>query len=171
MVEQNEDLIKQLSPAEQEALQEHIEEARRLSTMVVEQEELMRIRMNGEDFLVSVNEVAEIIRPLKITRVPMAPDHLLGITNVRGQIVCVVDPGKVLRLKGARNPKSDTTRFLILRHARMHIGVWVDEVSKLYRVNKELLPETDDGQKGHIRGEIEVEGQTFNLLKITALFN
>lgn len=161
----------ELDPAEEAALQARAEEASRQSEMIVEQEELMCIHMNGEEFLVPVREVAEILKPVKITKVPMAPDHLLGVVNIRGQIVCVVDPGKVLRLKEARKEKTDSTRFLILRHARMHLGVWVDEVTSLYRVNKALLPEQGEGQKGHVRGEMEVEGKTFRLLNITALFN
>lgn len=161
----------ELNPAEEAAAQELGEATVQQSDLIVEQEELMHIRMNGEEFLVPVRDVAEIIRPLRVTKVPMAPDHLLGVANVRGQIVCIVDPGKVLHLKGARQAKTDTTRFLILRHARMHLGVWVDEVSSLYRVNMNALPEHDEGQKGHIRGEMEVEGRTLPLLKITALFN
>lgn len=161
----------ELNSAEELAGQELAEEISRQSEMAVEQEELMRVRMNGEEFLIPVREVAEIIRPLRVTKVPMAPDHLLGVANIRGQIVCIVDPGKVLHLKEPRKEKTDATRFLILRHARMHLGVWVDEVTALYRVNKSLLPEQEEGQKGHIRGEMDVDGKSFRLLKITSLFN
>jgi len=135
-----------------------------------EQEELMRVAMNGEVFLVPVQDVAEILRPLELTPVPMAPDHLLGVTNIRGQIVCIIDPGRVLHLKSERGAVTDRTRFLILRHPRMHLGIWVDETSVLYRVIKSSVPEVDKDNHTHLRGEMEIDGESFQLLNTQVLF-
>lgn len=135
-----------------------------------EQTELMKVSINGEVFLMPVEDVAEILRPMDVTPVPMAPDHMLGVTNIHGQIVCIIDPGKVLHLKEARKEKSDTTRYLILRHPRMHLGIWVDEISELYRVAKESLPAVDPDSRSYVRGEMNIEGNSFRLLKTEALF-
>ena len=135
-----------------------------------EQIELMRVSMNGETFLMPVDEVAEILRPVKMTPVPMAPDHMLGVANIHGQVVCIVDPGKVLHLKKQRSEQTEATRFLLLRHPRMHLGIWVDEVSNLYRVSKSSLPQANSESKGHLYGEVEVEGESWNLLNTRVLF-
>ena len=136
-----------------------------------EQVELMKATLNGEEFLLPVRDVGEILRPVDLTPVPMAPDHMLGVANIRGQIVCIVDPGKVLHLKKALAPKSESTRFLILRHPRMHLGIWVDGVSSLYRVAKSSLPADDPENHSMLRGEITVESEVFNLLNTSALFD
>jgi len=141
-----------------------------VSVELTEQEELMRVAMNGEVYLVSVQDVAEILRPLKITPVPMAPDHLLGVANIHGQIVCIVDPGKVLHLKNERGALTDKTRFLILRHPRMHLGLWVDETSVLYRVAKSSVPEVEKDNHTHLRGEMDIDGEKFQLLNTQVLF-
>jgi len=135
-----------------------------------EQEELMRVAMNGEVFLLPVQDVAEILRPSELTPVPMAPDHLLGVTNIRGQIVCIIDPGMVLHLKKERGDVTDDTRFLILRHPRMHLGIWVDETSVLYRVIKSSIPEADSENRSHLRGEMEIDGEKFQVLNTQVLF-
>lgn len=135
-----------------------------------EQSELMKVSMNGEMFLLPVQDVAEILRPVAMTPVPMAPDHMLGLANIHGQVVCIIDPGKVLHLKQSRQEQTERTRYLILRHPRMHLGIWVDEVSNLYRVAKSSLPEIDPESRGHLRGEVDFDGETFKLLNIQSLF-
>jgi len=135
-----------------------------------EQIELMKVTINGEVFLMLVEDVGEILRPIDLTPVPMAPDHMLGVTNIRGQIVCIVDPGKVLHLKQPLAAKSENTRFLILRHRRMHLGIWVDEVSDLYRVAKNSLPEIDPENHTSVRGEVAVDDEMFKLLNTQMLF-
>ncbi|MDX8403441.1 MAG: chemotaxis protein CheW [Mariprofundaceae bacterium] len=136
-----------------------------------EQVELMKVLMNGETFLLPVEDVAEILRPVEVTPVPMAPDHMLGVSNIRGQIVCIIDPGKVLHLKQKRGEQTESSRYLILRHPRMHLGIWVDEVFELYRVAKSSLPEINLEHYSHLRGEMNVEGNLFKLLNTQVLFD
>jgi len=133
--------------------------------------ELMRVSMNGEEFLMPVQDVGEILRPIDVVPVPMAPDHMLGLANIRGQIVCIIDPGKVLHLKQDRAPRTEATRYLILRHARMHLGIWVDSVSDMYRVAKSLLPKADPENHTNSRGEIMVDDKSYNLLNTRILFD
>ena len=144
--------------------------AEALSAESSEQQELMKITMNGEVYLLPVEDVAEILRPSKLTPVPMAPDHLLGVTNIHGQIVCIIDPGKALHLKKERGALTASSRFLILRHPRMHLGIWVDEISLLYRVAKSSVPEVEKDSHTHLRGEMEIDGEMFQLLNSQVLF-
>jgi chemotaxis signal transduction protein len=144
--------------------------AEELSAEASEQQELMKISMNGEVYLLPVQDVTEILRPSKLTPVPMAPEHLLGVTNIHGQIVCIIDPGKVLHLKSARGALTPSSRFLILRHPKMHLGIWVDEISVLYRVAKSSVPEAGKENHTHLRGEMEIDGEMFQLLNSQVLF-
>ncbi|MFQ5581172.1 MAG: chemotaxis protein CheW [Mariprofundaceae bacterium] len=136
----------------------------------IEQEEMLLIILSGKEFLIRVKEVTEIIRPVDMTPVPMAPDHLLGMANIRGQIVCIINPGKVSNLPESRLEQTEKTRFLILRHPRMHVGIWVDEVRSLHRVRAEDVPEqTGDAEKSHVRGQLGIDGQSYDVLNSEAL--
>lgn len=135
-----------------------------------EQEELMLIHISGESFLVRVKEIGEILRPRELTPVPMAPDHMLGVANVHGQIVCVIEASKVMHLEQEPNPDTEATRYLVLRHPRMHVAIRVDNVSNLFRVRSDLVPEGTE-VKGFVRGELEIEQQSYRLLHVAALFD
>jgi purine-binding chemotaxis protein CheW len=88
-------------------------------------------QLGGEEYALPIARVREILRPGAITRLPSAPAHVRGITNVRGRIVPVVDLREMLGL-GA----SETTarsRILLVELAQRVVGVLVDAVSQVLR--------------------------------------
>lgn len=131
--------------------------------------EFMRVSMNGATFVLPVDSVSSVVRPAAITPVPMAPDHLLGVTNVRGQIFCIIDPGKVLKLPQEIQDKTTLTRFVLLRHDRMHLGIWVDAVTNLYSIPTSDVP-VDSGDK-HTVGELHIGDETLKILRVSALLD
>ena len=131
--------------------------------------EYMRVVINSETFLVPVDAVLSVLRPVPMTPVPMAPDHMMGVANIRGQVFCMIDPGKTLRLKHKRKEQTASSRFLLLRHARVHLGIWVEDVLDLHRVKK---PEGSDNI-GHSfeMGSVETPEGVFPVLRVEALFD
>lgn len=130
--------------------------------------EYMRIVLNSEMFLMPVASVLSVVRPLLLTPVPMAPDHLLGVTNARGQIFCIVDPGKTLHLSRKLGAETKTSRFLLLRHPRVHLGIWVEDVLDLVRA---LPSDVEASQnEGHIMGTLETKYGALPVLRVEALF-
>jgi chemotaxis signal transduction protein len=131
--------------------------------------EFMRVSMNGVVFALTVESVLSVVRPAVITPVPMAPDHLIGVTNVRGQIFCIIDPGKVLRLPQEIQEKTTLTRFVLLRHDRMHLGIWADAVADLYSIPTSDVPK-DSGDK-QTMGVLNVGNEALQILRVSALLD
>jgi len=129
----------------------------------------MRIMMNGEMFLIPVKSVLSIIRPTLLSPVPMAPDHLMGVANIRGQIFCIVDPGKALGLKHARKVQDRESRFLLLRHKRVHLGIWVESIFDLHRVRETDIP-ADTGHEYQI-GYVSTKYGDLPVLRVQVLFD
>ena len=50
-----------------------------------EQTDLLQVVIGGAEVLVCSSEIREVVRPLPLTRVPMGPDHILGLANIHGQ--------------------------------------------------------------------------------------
>ena len=130
--------------------------------------EYMRVVMNSETFLVPVDRVLSILRPVRLTKVPMAPDHLMGVANIRGQVFCVIDPGKTLRLPKKRKEQTNTSRFLLLRHARVHLGIWVEEVLDLHRV---VTPKEAGDSRAYEVASVETPVGLLPVLRMDALFD
>jgi len=131
--------------------------------------EFMRVAMNGETFLIPVGLVLSVVRPSVVTPVPMAPDHLVGVANVKGQVFCIVDAGRILKLAEPIKVKTAHTRFVLLRHDRVHLGVWVESVSELYSVPTTDVP-TDSGEK-YKTGVLTIKNEKMAILRVSTLFD
>jgi len=132
--------------------------------------ELMQLSIAGELVLIPVSEVSEVVRLQPLSLVPMAPDHLLGVCNVHGQILCVIDPCRVMHLEGKAAYDSSASRFVSLRHKVMNLALRVDAVSELFRVQESELAELSDDSSAFFRGTISIEGRGYRVIDTTALF-
>ncbi|MCP4745496.1 MAG: purine-binding chemotaxis protein CheW [Desulfobacteraceae bacterium] len=72
-------------------------------------------------------KVQEINKLMDMTKVPQAPSYVIGILNLRGQIVTVIDLGKKLGLNN--DILSDTTRNIIVNSDNEYIGLIVSRIS------------------------------------------
>lgn len=145
-----------------------------IAAMVKQEDEyvdVLQIRMGGKNFLLSVPDASEIVRPIPLTPVPMAPDHLMGVGNIHGQIVCVVDPGKILDLPEPPAAESEDTRFVCLRHARMRVAIRVDAVPAIHRLRKDALPHADAAGTAHVLGHMMIEDVDYDVLSAAALLH
>ena len=134
-------------------------------------QELLMIRMGASPYLIRLHDVVEIVRPVALTAVPMAPDHLLGLADIHGQIVCIIDPCRVLHLEAGLQPPGAHTRYVVLRHPRMHVGIWVDGVASIFRVPVSDLPSQGEADEDVATlGPVALPDGGCELLNARALF-
>ncbi|MEO8010956.1 MAG: chemotaxis protein CheW [Dokdonella sp.] len=83
-------------------------------------------RLGSRHMVSSISEVNEILTMPAMTIVPGTRGWVLGVANVRGNLVAVID----LRghIEGVRTIVSDATRVLLVRQQGGSVGLLVDEV-------------------------------------------
>lgn len=94
------------------------------------QEEMGRwltFQLADEVYGVDVIRVREILRVFNIMPVPGAPEYVLGITNIRGSVVTVVDGRSHFNLPA--HESDDETRLIVIESGDEIAGVIVDSVS------------------------------------------
>lgn len=69
-------------------------------------------RLDNESYGINVMQVQEVLRYTEIAPVPGAPSYVLGIINLRGNVVTVIDTRQRFGLDPA--PVSDNTRIVII---------------------------------------------------------
>jgi purine-binding chemotaxis protein CheW len=91
----------------------------------------------GEDaYAIPVELLAEIIIPQKVFPVPTTPSHVLGVINLRGNIVPIVDMRPALSL-----PQSSAAgQIAIIKYGALTVGIVVDNVSEGPRIPGEQHP-------------------------------
>ncbi len=88
-------------------------------------------------FGLSIFDVQEILERAIITPVPTTPDFLLGVINLRGDIVPVADIRDVLSLPV--KPWTRESRIMILNVKNIRIGILVDAIKEVRRIEKRIL--------------------------------
>lgn len=116
-------------------------------------DQYLTFMLGKEEYGVEILKVQEIKSWGTYTRLPRAPEHVLGVINLRGAIVPIVD----LRLRFGLQQEAHTatTAIIIVRseiddHERI-VGLVVDSVSEVYHLDSESIQEQSD-LAGFIRG-------------------
>ncbi len=86
-------------------------------------------RLEGETYGINVMQVQEVLRYTEIAPVPGAPDYVLGIINLRGNVVTVIDTRTRFGLPP--NEITDNTRIVIIEADKQVIGILVDSVAEV----------------------------------------
>ena len=82
--------------------------------------------LGHEKYAMPLLTVKEVIRVPEITSVPQTAPHFLGIMNLRGQVISIMDLRKKLNLKESESPE---TTVMILNFGKNLLGVVVDSVN------------------------------------------
>lgn len=86
-------------------------------------------RLDNETYGINVMQVQEVLRHTEIAPVPGAPGYVLGIVNLRGNVVTVIDTRQRFGLMPAE--VTDQTRIVIIEAERQVVGILVDSVAEV----------------------------------------
>ncbi|NPA64410.1 MAG: purine-binding chemotaxis protein CheW [Epsilonproteobacteria bacterium] len=100
-----------------------------------EEHRVIAFMLNEELIGIDIKNVTKISKRLDITPVPKTPDHILGVMNLRGNIVPVVNLKKMLGLP--RDDDSDQEFILIIDSAIGNIGLLIDQVVGAITIDQE----------------------------------
>jgi purine-binding chemotaxis protein CheW len=91
-------------------------------------------QLENETYGINVMQVQEILRYSEIAAVPGAPDYVLGIINLRGNVVTVIDTRSRFGLMPAEI--TDNSRIVIIEAEKQVIGILVDSVAEVVYLKK-----------------------------------
>jgi purine-binding chemotaxis protein CheW len=143
-----------------EALEEEVSD--RLSMLL--------FRIGEEWYAVDVADVREIFQEYAVTPIPCAPSFILGVTNVRGEILSVTDPavltslGQIVGVDGMEPPA------VVVTNGTVTTAMVVDEIGDIVEVaNSAVEPPVsiiDRAQAEFVAGSVYVDGSMVGLLNV-----
>jgi purine-binding chemotaxis protein CheW len=113
-------------------------------------------------------KVQEINKLMEMTSVPQAPEYVMGILNLRGQIVTIVDLGKKLGLTSTK--RNDTSRNIIVNSKGEYIGLLVSQISDVVEADWKKVeepPANIGGVQGKFfKGVFKTESRLVGILDV-----
>lgn len=135
--------------------------------------QLVNFRLRGEEFGVEIGAVKEIIRVGDITHIPDAPSFVQGVTNLRGQIIAVIDLAEQFGL--APQPEiPQSARIVVVEIKGQTVGILVDEVPEVLKIpagNIEPTPEViqTEVKEDYIKGVGRLDNRLIVMLDLEKL--
>ncbi len=137
--------------------------------------QLVIFRLRDEEFGVDIGSVKEIIEVGIISSIPEAPSFIQGVTNLRGQVIAVVDLAKQFGL-ASQEILPETAKIVVTEVNGQKVGMLVDEVPEIVKISKESIEPTpeliqSEIQKDYIQGVCKLERRLIiflNLEKVLA---
>ena len=123
----------------------------------VSMERYLTFHSDGVTMGVSTNYVIEILTDQIITGIPMVPNFIKGVINMRGQIVPILD----IRVKmGKFAEATETTCIIVLEIDSTCVGILVDGVEQVLDIDKtQISPIPVEDQQGLVDGMISLSSQ------------
>jgi len=132
--------------------------------------QLVGFVVGEEEFSVPILSIQEIIKPIEWTRVPRTPGYVLGVFNLRGTVIPLID----LRLKfGLPSEKmTENSRFMVMKNDMETAGFVIDRLTEAIRLKKHEIgpaPETAMQEKTMIEGVGKQDDKILTILKVDKL--
>ena len=120
-----EDVLFQRESDAPAVVDEEVVESRKYLIFVVDD---LRIGLDAE-------YVVEILNGYTVTYLPMMPDYIRGIFNMRGQIIPMMD----IRARLGKAPLEEGNLLVVLNYNNNHLGILVDAVELMMDIPNELI--------------------------------
>ncbi|WP_455755510.1 chemotaxis protein CheW [Sulfurimonas sp.] len=132
--------------------------------------QLVGFIIGEEEYAVPILTIQEIIKPISWTRVPQTPEYVLGVFNLRGSVIPLID----LRTKFGLPAKNhnDETRFFVLKQGDEVAGFVIDRLTAAIRIKKTDIgppPDTIASDESMIDGVGKQAGRILTILKVNKL--
>ena len=156
------DIIKQ----QQKALQQNNEEEKTEEVV-----QLVGFIVGEEEFAVPILAIQEIIKPIEWTRVPFVPDYVLGVFNLRGNVLPLIDLRK--KFGSEANDIDENTRFVVMKIKGEDVAFVIDRLTSAIRIPKKNIlppPDTYSNEEDIIEGVGRLDdGRIITILKVDNL--
>lgn len=134
--------------------------------------ELIAFRIGDQEFCVNIMSVREIRGWTQATPMPHAPPYVMGVINLRGAVLPIIDMSARLGMKVAE----PTARHVIIvaQVKSKVVGLLVEAVSDILTItedNIQPVPEvSSDLEKQYARGILAIDTRMICLIELDALF-
>lgn len=133
--------------------------------------QLVVISLDGELYGMRILAVREILKMPHITRLPCAPDYILGVISVRGEVHAVVDLKRFLRLGASR--VTEHSRIILVESGDLAVGLLIDTMVDIIHIPEtSLLPLTEGSFSAiqqYMEGKLCWKDQLITLLQLETI--
>jgi len=132
---------------------------------------LVGFRVAGQELAVPIAQVQEVIRAMPLTRLPAAPPHIAGVTNLRGRVAPMVDLAKIMDFS---SPCGENRFIIVCRGRGMLVGLLVEAIAAMHQAAGQDIEWGVEARMGvpseMVSGLLKVGDGLVKILSVDSLF-
>ena len=136
---------------------------------------MVTFSLSGKDYAIDIMNVKEIAKAGNFTYVPNVLPFVVGVYNLRGEIIPILDMRLFFNVRTACDEKTELENLLILTIEEQTFGIIVDKIDKVVGVQKSSIqpphPLFSDVNIKYISGVVESNKRLYILLDIERIFS
>ena len=152
--------------------QELLEEEKRKASVI--DYKMVTFSLAGKDYAIDIMKVKEIAKAGHFTYVPNTLPFVLGVYNLRGEIISIIDLRKFFNIEVEERTDDALENMLIVTVGEQTFGVVVDGIDKVVGIQKSTIqpphPLFGDINIKYISGVVEAQRRLYILLDIDKIF-
>ncbi|MCC6275233.1 MAG: purine-binding chemotaxis protein CheW [Leptospiraceae bacterium] len=122
-----------------------------------EETQFLSFSISNEIFGVDLLRVHEILRIVYVTRIPNVDESIIGVINLRGEIIPVVDLKK--KFDQGFTAITPNSRFIVTEMGSRRIGILVEEVKQVIKIRKDTISEITDSLSSNFNNLVDHVGR------------
>lgn len=136
---------------------------------------MVTFSLSGKDYSIDIMHIKEIAKAGRFTYVPNTLPFVLGVYNLRGEIIPILDLRLFFNIEVPERTGDKMENLLILNIDDQRFGVVVDKIDKVIGVQKSTIqpphPLFGDINIKYISGVVESNNRLYVLLDVTRIFS
>ncbi len=94
--------------------------------------QIVCFKIGSEEYGIDILQVQEILKIPKVTKLPKSSRHILGVIDLRGRVIPIIDLGKKF---GIIADLSNSSRAIVVDIEGKQVGLAIDSVSHVIKVD------------------------------------
>jgi purine-binding chemotaxis protein CheW len=139
---------------------------------VINSLQVVCFKIGNEEYGIDILKVQEIQKVPKVLKLPFAQDHILGVVDLRGKVIPIIDLGKKF---GIIADLTKSSRIIIVDIGGKRIGLAIDSVSNVIKIDTDKIDPPPPVVKGisskYIIGVAKIDGGFIVILDINQIFS
>ncbi len=137
--------------------------------------EFVTMRVDGQLFGIEVLSVQDVLRGMKVTRIPLAPKQVAGSLNLRGRIVTAINVRECLALAPYSGPPVAKERVMgvVVEHRSEFYSLIVDSIGEVASLPLSQIEKSPANLSGRWRevasGVYKMKGELLVILDVSKL--
>lgn len=119
--------------------------------------QLIVFKLGGERYALEIDKVKEIVPAPEVSKLPRAPKYMLGVANIRGSVMVIMDLEEKFELFKSEDITKKTFT-LVIKNDRFKAGILVSEVPTTLKVQGDIIESSSGIMSNTVLDETFIKG-------------